>query len=108
MNSPSEIDLDEAMAGMTLAQDLLDDGGAVLVPRNATLTDSLLGALRRRGVQRCVVVVAAAVDAAELQRERERRMHRLEHLFRHVGTAPGSALLLARLRAFRAGDEVAP
>jgi len=104
MSSTSEIDLDDAAAGMTLAQDLLDSGGAVLLPRDATLTDSLLGALRRRGVQRCVVVVEAAVDEAELERERERRLGRLEHLFRHVGAAPGSAQLLARLRAFRGGE----
>lgn len=102
MNSASEIDLDDAAAGMTLAQDLLDGSGGVLLPRDATLTDSLLGALRRRGVQRCVVVVAQAVDAAALERERERRLGRLEHLFRHAGAAPGSALLLARLRAFHA------
>jgi len=104
MSHTSEIALADASAGMVLAADLVDDGGAILVPRAATLTDSLLGALRRRGVERCVIVVEEAVDAAALERERQQRLQRLERLFRHTAGAPGSAQLLARLRAYRGGE----
>ena len=103
MSRPDDIALDDASAGMVLAADLVDGGGAILVPRGATLTDSLLGALRRRGVERCAIVVDEEVDTAGLERERQRSLQRLERLFRHTAGMPGSALLLARLRDYRNG-----
>jgi hypothetical protein len=117
----TEIELDHAAAGMTLAAALLDAHGGVLLPRDAALTDSMLASLRRRGVQRCVVWAADdagadAVDPAQLAREREQRMRRLDRLFRHSGEADaggdsgdsgsdsGGAALLRVLRAYRNGD----
>ncbi|SEN99392.1 hypothetical protein SAMN05428959_10473 [Duganella sp. CF517] len=108
---PTEIDLDQAAAGMTLASALLDAHGGVLLPRDAALTDSMLASLRRRGVERCVVWApeeAAAVDPAQLARERELRMQRLQRLFRHsgddTGAETGGGLLLRVLRAYRERD----
>ena len=103
----SEIGLDQATAGMTLAAALLDAHGGVLLPRDAALTDSMLASLRRRGVQRCVVWAgeeAGEVDPAQLERERERRLQRLDRLFRHSGDGPGGELLLRVLRAYRQRD----
>ncbi len=103
----TEIDLEQAAAGMTLASALLDAHGGVLLPQDAALTDSMLASLRRRGVQRCVVWAeeeAVEVDPAQLARERERRMQRLERLFRHSGDGPGGELLLRVLRAYRHRD----
>jgi hypothetical protein len=116
MNSgatPNEIDLDQAAAGMTLAGALLDAHGGVLLPQDTALTDSMLASLRRRGVQRCVVWCAAALDPVEdvealdpawLARERERRQLRLARLFRHHGAEPGGEQLLRVLRAYRERD----
>ncbi|MGJ9417203.1 hypothetical protein ACHAC9_05460 [Massilia sp. CMS3.1] len=95
----SEIGLDQAIAGMALAAALLDDHGAVLVPQDATLTTGMLASLRRRGVERCLVWSADGPDPAELARERECRLQRLEWLFRHRSEA-GCMLLLAQLRAY--------
>ncbi|MEV4782582.1 hypothetical protein [Burkholderia sp. LMU1-1-1.1] len=104
----TEIDIDQAAAGMTLASALLDAHGGVLLPRDAALTDSMLASLRRRGVERCVVWAeeeAAAVDPAQRARERALRMQRLERLFRHSGDdgADGPSLLRV-LRAYRDKD----
>ena len=104
---PTEIDLDQAAAGMTLASALLDAHGGVLLPRDAALTDAMLASLRRRGVERCVVWAeegAAAVDPAQLARERALRMQRLARLFRHSGGDAGGELLLCALRAYRHKD----
>ena len=102
----SEIGLDQAAAGMTLAAALLDANGSVLLPQDAALTDSTLASLRRRGIERCVVWSAAdAPDPAVVARERERRLQRLEHLFRHCSDVPGSAVLLQRLRAWREREQ---
>ena len=107
----TEIDLDQAAAGMTLASALLDAHGGVLLPRDAALTDSMLASLRRRGVERCVVWAqeeAEPVDPAQLARERELRTQRLERLFRHSGDGAGAdaagPLLLRLLRAYRQKD----
>ena len=98
----SDIALDQATAGMTLAAALLDANGGVLLPQDAALTDSMLASLRRRGIERCVVWAEAdQPDPEALARERERRLQRLERLFRHSGADAGGQLLLARLRAYR-------
>jgi hypothetical protein len=98
----SEIALDQAAAGMTLACALLDANGSVLLPQDAALTAATLASLRRRGIERCVVwAEAEAPDPAVLARQRERRLERLERLFRRRGADPGSQSLLQRLRGYR-------
>ena len=75
-----EIPLDQAAVGMTLAVNLHDAKGDVLLPQGATLTDATLSSLRRRGIE-TVTVVSEASDAekgAELERQRQR----LARLFR--------------------------
>lgn len=105
---PREIGLDQATAGMILAAALLDHHGGVLLPQDATLTDTMLAALQRRGVARCVVwdadALTDAASAAAVARERAQRLQRLERLFRHSGDEPGNALLLAQLRAYHGRD----
>ena len=82
-------------------------GPRTLLPRDAALTDSMLASLRRRGVERCVVWAdedAEEIDPAQLARERELRMQRLERLFRHSGDDAGGEHLLRALRAYRHKD----
>jgi hypothetical protein len=98
-----EIALEQAEAGMTLATALLDAHGSVLLPQDAALTEPMLASLRRRGIERCVVWQPAdAPDPAVLERQREQRLQRLEHVFRHCADASGSQALLAQLRRYRA------
>lgn len=102
--SERDLALDAASPGMTLAAAVLDASGGVLVAQDAVLTESLLAALRRRGVQRCVVWGIDDPDGVALAQQRERALARLALLFRHTTSVEGSALLLAQLCAYRAGQ----
>lgn len=94
-----EVMLDEASVGMTLACDLLDQHGTVLLHRGSALTEGLLAALARRGVVR--VWVAGAPDgAATSHARRERAAARIAHLFRH-GAHGVDAELRACLQDYR-------
>jgi hypothetical protein len=100
-----ELDLEQALPGMVLAAPLLDAHGGMLLPSGSALTSATLSALRRRGVERCVVQVAAdAVDPAVRAREREQQLARLGQLFRHQAGHPGGAALLQLLTDFRNRD----
>ena len=102
---PEEISLAQAAAGMTLAAALLDAHGSVLLPRDATLTDTVLTSLRRRGVERCVVWGdSTPAAAAQQSMQRQRAVQRLAHLFRHSGTLEAGPALLALLTAYRSQE----
>jgi hypothetical protein len=94
-----EVDV-EAAAGMVLAREVLDQRGAVLLPPGAALTEQMLGALLRRGIDR-VLVANPTVDEAQLAVERERVERRLAQLFRRSGAARADATLRERLHAYR-------
>jgi hypothetical protein len=97
-----EIDVDDAVAGMVLFRDVLDQRGAVLLQKDTELTDSLLTSLRRRGIDQ-VPVIDTAVDEAALAAERERVGQRLARLLRHCGDGRADAMLRASLHAYRVG-----
>lgn len=98
------ITIDDAEEGMVLSQNLLDAGGAVLLPAGATLSAASLSSLRRRGIEQLHVAVAAeAPDAAAVQAERERQCQRLERLFRKSAAIGASGKLLERLHNYRMG-----
>jgi hypothetical protein len=84
------VDLDEASAGMVLAEALLDTHGAVLLPQGAVLSDATLASLRRRGVACCSVLAPEPVeDPALAEARRQQALQRLQHLFRR--SAPDGA-----------------
>ncbi|MBA5686761.1 hypothetical protein [Rugamonas apoptosis] len=108
------IAIDQAAAGMILADDLLDAHGAVLLPHGATLTDATLASLRRRGVGHCTVEHAACGEDADGAQAlssqagqaaraalRERQLARLQHLFRHSAGYEANATLLQLLTDYR-------
>ena len=97
--------LGEALAGMVLAADLLDDSGGMLLPAGATLSESSLNSLRRRGVEMVSVVSEAKpVDSAVLQALREQRRQRLQVLFRRSAAVGATPVLLAILDSYRSGQ----
>lgn len=100
-----ELDLDDAVAGMTLAEPVLDGHGGMLLPRGTVLTDAMLLSVRRRGIDQLMVLDDAASDA-ELAQERERLKQRLALLFRRCGNQGSSALLLRSIALYQLGDEI--
>lgn len=102
MNAIVEVPLEEAAAGQLLAADLCDAGGTVLLPRGTALTESMLGALARRGVDSVAIVVEQSNAEQEAEREalRQQRLARLDRLFRQHGDAAASPLF-ASLQHYR-------
>ena len=88
-NRHQQIPLAAAASGMTLSDAVLDTKGNVLLPKGTLLTDGMLASLLRHQIA-TVVVIGGEVSAEEDSAERERRVARLEYLFRASdSTAPG-------------------
>lgn len=80
------IPLAEAKPGDTLAEAVCNGGGAMLIPAGATLTESSVESLRRRGVESVTISFALSV-AEEGDPEREARIAaRLKRLLRRMDT----------------------
>ena len=94
------IALDQACAGMVLAEALLDAHGGLLLPQGSTLSEASLASLRRRAIATCSVLGAVA-DPAQLARARAARLARLDQLFRHSGAAEAGATLWRLLITYR-------
>ncbi|MBN9421437.1 MAG: hypothetical protein BGO63_16365 [Candidatus Accumulibacter sp. 66-26] len=82
--------IDQAEAGMVLADALRDAAGGVLLPQGATLTAAMLAGLRRREVAELSVDVCAEPAAPPPDPELRQIMRkaveqRLRHLFRQAG-----------------------
>ena len=101
MNS-TVVDLDDASAGMVLAEALLDAHGAVLLPPGAVLSDSTLNSLRRRGVPSCSVLVPPEPETPEQAAARRQQcLERLQHLFRRSAQTEATGELLRLLADYR-------
>ncbi|MES2016227.1 MAG: hypothetical protein V4484_06995 [Pseudomonadota bacterium] len=102
--SEQTIAIDAAVEGMLLSQNLLDAGGAVLLPAGASLSTGSINSLRRRGIETVQVVMAAEpVDEAALLAERARQCERVGRLFRHSAGQGATAKLMAVLTSYRNG-----
>lgn len=98
-----EVDIDDAVPGMALSAAILDAGGGVLLPAGAELTEAMLQALRRRGIDR-ILVLNGAVSEEELAAEREQVQQRLGRLFRRSAGETANRQLLQYLGAYRLGE----
>ena len=98
-----EIDLDDAMPGMTLSDDIPDGHGGMLLPRGSIVTEANLVSLRRRGIDR-IFIVSDQISAADLAAERDRLRQRLEHLFRKCRNQGASESLLKSVTQYRIGE----
>ena len=100
MSLPSQIlPLEQAAAGMTLAEDV-KDGRSVLLPKGTVLNAAQLSSLGRRGVTQLSVLCPAATPSPE---EIEATRARLERLFRRVGDDDLSRALQRAVLDFRGG-----
>lgn len=96
-----QVAIGDAGAGMVLAAEVCDQGGKVLLAKGATLSETLLAALRRRGVE-SVRIEDGSMSAEELEAERERVAARLAQLYRRPHGGAADALLRAQVAAYRA------
>lgn len=103
MNKYKQIDLDDAVAGMTLCEAVLDGRGDVLLPAATALNDAMITSLRRRGIE-MVYVVNDDISAVDLQAERVRMQQRLAILFRRCGASPACGVLLQRITEYKLGE----
>lgn len=101
------VSLENAIAGMVLSDDILDQQGHVLLAQGTVLTTATMVALARHGIALLPIVVSgeAAPEADE-----GAVSARLDYLFRGAAAAPDSAtaILHRYIADFRLGREVAP
>lgn len=85
MKQRREIPLAEAMPGMSLADNVSDAQGRVLVPAGAELNDGLLLALARREVETVVIECEVEEDPALREARHARIAAELDQRFRLAG-----------------------
>ncbi|HJV52278.1 MAG TPA: hypothetical protein VJ652_12490 [Noviherbaspirillum sp.] len=98
--------LDQIMPGMTLSDALLDAQGNTLLPQGATVTEGVLHALRRRGIETVPVWIEAAAEPpgeAQTGVERERMRQRIAALFRRCGADGANGIALNYVTWHRIG-----
>lgn len=93
--------LEQAMPGMVLGADVLDAHGAVLLAAGGEISESMLSALRRRGVQQVSVLVQTVLTEAEREARKEAMRARLNHLFRHAGEGAADRFLRQAVLEYR-------
>lgn len=100
----SAIPLDQAAPGMRLGEDVRDAQGAVLLAAGGELSESLLEALRRRGIQEVCVAQEETLSEAEREARREVVRARLSHLFRGAGADGADRQLFETVLGYRLGQ----
>jgi hypothetical protein len=100
MKRYKDVDLDDAVAGMALYEDVRDGQGGVLLPAHTVLSDAMLTSLRRRGID-TLCIVNADVAEEELAAERERVQQRLTSLFRKCNAERACQMLLQHVTDYR-------
>lgn len=95
--------LDQLRPGMVLGADIEDAHGAVLLAAGSEISEALLAALRRRGVEQVSVRMPEQSSGQEEARREEARA-RLAHLFRRAGDGEAVRSLHAVVLAYREGQ----
>ncbi len=105
MKTKEKMAIDQVESGDCLAEALIDGSGRILIPAGAELTDSLLEALRRRGVSELLVERPVELDQAARVAMQARIEQRLSRLFRQGGEGLETRLLYLAVRDFRLEHE---
>lgn len=98
---PSTLSLDQVVPGMRLGTDVSDAVGTVLLASGCELNESLLAALRGRGIREVEVMVEEAYGEPEREARRKAILARLTHLFRHLGQTDADRQLFEIVRDYR-------
>lgn len=99
------ISIDEGQEGMTLADNLVDASGNVLLPAGATLNESTLTSLRRRGIDTISIEFQLpSLSPEEREAQRMRFAQRLDALFRRCGTQGALGVVQQYVKRYRMGE----
>lgn len=97
--------LEQATAGMTLARNLLDAKGRVLMPHGTQLSAATITVLARRDVTKLWVLLETPTQATDIKSleaaQRQHHKERLARLFRHVGENPDGRHLMNLMAHYR-------
>lgn len=85
MKKLETLPVQQLQSGMRVASALADEGGRVLLPEGAELSETTIAALERRGIETVCVELEVEEDPAALERHRRQVTERLDWLFRHAG-----------------------
>lgn len=85
MKKTQIVALEDALVGATLAMDVVDEGGRVLMPAGSELTEAARAGLQRREIASVTVEVGDTRDPAETAARQVRIETQLARLFRHAG-----------------------
>lgn len=104
-NHYRQIALNEATAGMTLSDDVLDLHGQVLLAKGLTLTEAILVSLQRHQIS--MLPITTDIESEDQhQLDLAQFEIRISHLFRHQGSGEEDAtgVLEQHIRQFRLGE----
>lgn len=93
--------LAEVMVGMRVAEAIVDDGGRILVPVGADVSEGMLLSLRRREVLEVTVEHEVEEDPQAYQAYRARLVAQLDLVFRKAGDDEPTRQLYAAVLAHR-------
>lgn len=96
--------LDEVMPGMVLAEDLLTLRGKMVLPKDAVLTEAVIGALHRYEVKQVVILLSEELAAQESESEHDHHRERIARLFRKDDGGDATSLLHRQILRFRLED----
>jgi hypothetical protein len=85
MKKLETLTLEQLLPGMRVAAALLDEGGAVLLPAGAELSEGIIASLERREVREVRVEFEVEDDPAVVERRRQLVKEQLDHRFRNAG-----------------------
>jgi hypothetical protein len=91
--------------GMVLADDLIDKLGRILLPAGTKLTDKILKSITQHQiVQLSILVNEVPGEEQDHELEKQKKIDRLEQLFRHGPYESPTNILKTYIYKYRAGD----
>ena len=91
--------------GMVLADDLMDKLGRILLPAGTSLTDKILKSIAQHHIlQLSILVSELPGEEQDHALERQKKIDRLQQLFRHGPYESPTNILEAYTHKYRAGD----
>lgn len=97
--------LDQAKAGMRLADEVLDKQGHILLPVGIVLTEQLIHSLNNHGIQQVSIMLDQNEEQAQHEQDlRQQKIDRLSAIFRHCPDNPASLELRACIEKYRLNE----